>query len=288
MGRKRERWPELCDLVHPDDGLPVRDAGIWTEDKLWYWNRYLEITTSAMVGNPKWDGGIIYVDLFGGPGVIQIRDSRRRIPGSALLAANTPKPFDKLIVCEKDEQLARVCKTRLESAGAGDRSTILVGDCNDLIDEVVAAIPTRALTLAFIDPEGLHIHFQTIEKLAHGRKVDLLVLFADSMDLVRNVAFYAQQSESNLDRFLGSDCDWRTQWQNLPNQSRENVCKLFQEIYQTQLNQKLGYEVFADQVMRSRTTAIYRVIYASKHPKGLEFWNKISRIDRSGQQTLFG
>ena len=57
---RKDRWPELCDRVAADDGLPTRsDVGAWTEDKLYYWNRYIEITTNAMVGNPKWQGGIV-------------------------------------------------------------------------------------------------------------------------------------------------------------------------------------------------------------------------------------
>jgi three-Cys-motif partner protein len=167
-----------------------------------------------------------------------------------------------------------------------NRARIFVGDCNNLIDDIASAIPDKALTLVFVDPEGLHIHLRTLQTLTKGRAVDLLVLFADRMDLHRNVEFYANQTESNLDRFLGVECDWRTHWRSLTNQNRDNVCRLFFELYRDQLESKLGYRVFADQVMRSRTSAIYRVIYASKHPKGLEFWKKISRFDRSGQQSF--
>jgi hypothetical protein len=63
----RDRWPELCEFVERDDGLPVRPIKHWTEDKLYFWNGYIHITTTAMVGNPKWPAGVFYVDLFGGP-----------------------------------------------------------------------------------------------------------------------------------------------------------------------------------------------------------------------------
>lgn len=240
-----------------------------------------------MVGNPKWTGGLTYVDLFGGPGVLKLRDTNRYIPGSTLLAAWTPKPFDRLIVCEQDREIAATCKTRLDRTAVANRTHFIVGNCNNTIEEVVSLIPDRSLTVAFVDPEGLHIHFETIKTLTTGRAVDLLILFTDRMDLHRNVKLYAEQEESNLDRFLGLNCNWRQALEALPNPSRDNVCKLFYEIYREQLSSELGYSVFADEIMRSQRSAIYRVIYASKNEKGLEFWNKISRIDRSGQQPLF-
>ena len=64
----KNRWPELCNSVSKDDGFPTREVGHWSERKLWFWNRYIEITTSSMVGHPKWPAGLVYVDLFAGPG----------------------------------------------------------------------------------------------------------------------------------------------------------------------------------------------------------------------------
>lgn len=52
MGKKRQsNWQNLVSQVQIDDGLPTREAGPWTFDKLWWWNRYIEITTVAMVGS---------------------------------------------------------------------------------------------------------------------------------------------------------------------------------------------------------------------------------------------
>jgi len=64
---KKDRWRELCKSVDEDDGLPKREVGHWTEEKLFFWNRYIDITTRAMVGHPKWPIGLFYVDLFAGP-----------------------------------------------------------------------------------------------------------------------------------------------------------------------------------------------------------------------------
>lgn len=52
------------------------------------------------------------------------------------------------------------------------------------------------------------------------------------------------------------------------------------------MERRLGYRAFGGEVMRSSKTAIYRVVYASKSDKGLEFWNKIAKIDSQHQQGL--
>jgi len=285
MPRSRNRWPELCERVATDDGLPVRESGSWTEDKLFDWNRYVEITTTAMVGKPNWQGGVVYVDLFAGPGVCEIRDSKKRIPGSVLIAAFAPKPFAKIIACELDPVKAEACEKRLAAAEVGAKAKVIVGDCNQRIADITNQIPDRALTLAFIDPEALDVNFSTVEALTKNRRVDLMVLFADRMDIVRNVANYAQQKQSKLDTFLGQGSDWRTKWESLPNQNAQNVCNLFTEIYQSQL-QNIGYLVFSHKRMRSQTSPLYRMIYASKDERGLDFMQKAQIKDRHGQRDL--
>lgn len=286
MARRKNRWPELCERVAQDDGLPCRPAGAWTEDKLFNWNRYIEMTTIAMAG--KWSGGLVYVDLFGGPGICQLRESRRRIPGSVLLAAWAPKSFSRILACEKDPELAKACQTRLKTTEAAKCSKVFIGDCNVAIDELVAEIPAGALTLAFVDPEGLHIHFQTLQTLTKDHRVDLAILFADHMDVLRNVARYAEQKVSKLDRFLGQGTDWRDRWESMSNQDAEHTCQLFADIYRDQLRQRLGYGYFDDQVLKSTHGTLYRMIRASKHRLGQKFALESSRIERGGQKRLFG
>ena len=122
----QDRWPELCELYKSDDGLPVReDVGIWTVDKLYFWNRYIDITTRAMVGHPKWPAGLAYVDLFAGPGICKLRESGRRVPGSTLIAANAPKPFGVILAIELDPELAAATVSVFSLASALSYTIIL-------------------------------------------------------------------------------------------------------------------------------------------------------------------
>jgi len=162
----KDRWDDLCKMVEKDDGLPARPAGPWTEQKLFFWNRYLDITTRAMVDKPQWKAGLAYVDLFAGPGVCVIEGTGKRIPGSVLIAAHAVKPFKTILASELDGKLAEALRQRLKKSPAANTSQVFTGDCNDVVAQIAENIPDRALTLAFIDPEALHVRFETIATLA--------------------------------------------------------------------------------------------------------------------------
>src|SRR5439155_7411572 len=156
-------------------------------------------------------------------------------PGSALIAANAPKSFRIILASELDADCARALESRLKQSAPPDTTEVFQGDCNRRVHDIVARIPARALTLAFIDPENLRIDFETVRTLASAGRVDLLVLFADRMDIVRNVDLYERQTDSVLDRMLGPKSSWRRDWQQLHNRTPGNICKFFAEEYRTQL-----------------------------------------------------
>jgi len=284
-----DRWRELCKLVAQDDGLPVwKEAHQGTKEKLFFWYRYLTITTNAMWHNRHFPGGLVYVDLFAGSGVCATKDSKHRFPGSTLIAANMPKPFARIVACEQNQLLARACEARLNKTKVAARCRVLHGDCNRLVDEIVRDIPRRALTLAFIDPTGLDPKFATIAKLSEGRAVDFVTLFADAYDIIRNAEYhYRNDPNSKLDEVLGPDSRWREKLDKLRNPTGINRRNLFAEIYKSQLQRHLGYRHFNHHTICRKGTPLYRLIYASRHQLGLHFWKEALKRDVSGQRELF-
>jgi len=290
MERAIDLWRDLCEKYKEPDGLPVwTEGGPWTKDKLYFWKRYIDITTKAMHSSRAFPGGLVYIDLFGGAGVCALKEApKRRFPGSAIIAAHAAKPFRKIIVCEQDQRLAKACRTRLEATPAADRCEVLVGDCNVLVHEVVRKIPQRALTLVFVDPKGLNAQFKTIEVLAKNSRADFVVLFADALDISRNAEHvYRSDPNSNLDQFLGPNSDWRPKLDNLENPNDVARRKLFADIYTGQLQRLLGYAYFREKVMKCRGKALYRLVYASNDKLGLKFWDEALKEDSRGQRGLF-
>jgi hypothetical protein len=52
---------------------------------------------------------------------------------------------------------------------------------------------------------------------------------------------------------------------------------------------QLGYEHFADEVIRGPQGPLYRLIYATKHERGIDFWRKSVAKELTGQmRMLFG
>jgi three-Cys-motif partner protein len=276
-------------MVAEDDGLPTwKNAGKWTEDKLYFWYRYLDITTVAMKEKPAWSGGLAYVDLFAGTGVCTLKRSGRRIPGSVLIAANMINPFSAIIACEKNELHADACRKRLDRTTVGDQCHVLVGDCNELVGRVIRMIPRSALTLAFIDPPGLDVHFSTIETLARNARVDFVVLFADGMDVSRNAEHvYREDPNSELDAFLGPDSRWREKLDELSNPTGLARRRCFADIYTSQLRRLLGYDHCESQAIYDGGQPLYKLIYFSRHKLGLKFWRQAVKKQSSGQRSWF-
>jgi len=241
-----------------------------------------------MVGNRNWPQGLAYVDLFAGPGICTLKESKRRIPGSTLIAANTTKPFGRIIAVEENSVRADACRARLERTLVGKRCHVLTGDCNGLIDEVVSLIPKGSLTLAFIDPTGLHAKFSTVKKLADNARADLVILFADAYDINRNAeTYYRGNPDSKLDQVLGPDSGWEGKLDAMGHATSVAKRKLFAKIYREQLRRHLGYEYFSDRVMSGKQGPLYRLIYASKDKLGLKFWDEALKKDSQGQRNLF-
>lgn len=292
MGKRnygRELWEAMCEFVEEDDGLPFYECGTWTIKKLFYVCQYLARFTQSMVGNPHFSC-INYVDLFCGSGVCVPKDAEvpKRYPGSAILAAGCQKPFANMLLVEGSADRLNALCTRLNRLGCSCKIQTWCGDANEQVNHVCKAIPDRSLTVTFVDPESLHIHFSSIQHLASHRQLDLIILFADQMDIVRNVEkdYYPGRSDK-LDLFLGENSGWRKKWDALENREAGNCRDLFAKIYLEQLS-TLGYIHSRTLPIPSDRNPLYRLVYASKNPLGLKFWDIATSEDLGGDRSLFG
>ena len=284
-------WDDLLAAAEADAGPTVRRAHPGTLDKLWWWHRYADITTRALnapARGGRWPRRLNYVDLFAGPGVLEVGGRRR--PGSPMIAAHTKEPFDRMIFCELDGALAAALETRLAAWGAADRSKVLIGDCNDRTSEIAASLGDDALTLAFIDPTGLQFWWESLVALTGGAAVDFLILIPDRMDIVRNLADLLRQDDSRLDVALGPDSGWREEMNALANHSSADVCRAIGRVYQRRLAAELGYLHTATETIRKGSGAgrsLYTILFASRHKLGAKFWRESTKELRQGGGLSF-
>lgn len=256
------------------DGLVVRPSGSWVRRKYFYLRRYADIFTTGM--KRKWPrGGLTYIDLFAGPGRCLIEEEGVEVDGSPLLVLNYG--FSQYIFVESDETNLSALKKRCQHSPKHSSIEFVHGDCNEVIHKVNPA----GLSLAFIDPTGIDCCFETIRVLTQRRNVDLLVTVQFGMDIKRNFRGYLETGPgSKLDLFLGGN----TEGEKLDN-PLDAVA-----LYKKRIKQ-LGYSTveFKDMVVRNlkRNVPMYFLLFASRHPRGLEFWRKITSKDDTGQLELF-
>ena len=286
----RELWERMQEFVAQDDGLPCYDCGSWTLHKLFFLCQYLATTTQAIVGNPKFSS-VNYVDMFAGNGVCRLRDEEGRRPryaGSAMLAAGCRKPFDNVFVVEREAENVQALQERLRRLGAQSKIKVFQGDANAEVTAVASAIPDRSLTVAFVDPFSLDVHFASVAALASARPLDLIILFADAMDIARNVEeYYYPKRSDKLDLFLGSQSNWRAGWDRLTDRSGYSCRRFFGNCYLSQLT-RLGYRHTRIRPIQSDLgQPLYSLVYASKHPLGLKFWDIASHEDLGGNRGLW-
>jgi len=271
----------MFELPPPDDdNLYIPGVGSWSIDKHHCLRRYIDIFTTGMK-NQSWS--IHYIDLFAGAGIERVKQNGLDW-GSPLIAAQAPTPFAGLHLCELKKRPFKALEQRTKRFPQPNAPQLLNENANVAVHDIVSAIPiTGTLSLAFLDPYGLHLHFDTLRILtASNRRVDLIIFFPDHLDALRNFAMYHGGLDSNLDLVLGT-----TEWRKVPDQKPANRwAESLRGIYVEQIR-TLGYEYFDyERIARPDGVFLYQLIFCSRHPRGGEYWRKITRKSADGQTAF--
>ena len=265
-------------LQTASDGFPARETGAWVLQKNTHIEKYLAAFTKSV--SRKWNGKLAYVDLFAGPGRSLIRDTSEEVDGSPLLALKCN--FARYIFVDVPDVLATL-HSRLANHPKLSQISFVEGDCNSVIDQILVELPRDHLTLAFVDPTGLQIQFNTIRRLVHQRKVDLLMTLQFGMGVKMNLPQYLKTKEGGaLSSFLGNS-DWRQDEKQ--SGTVFQLCKRVLKRYLSQLR-GLGYlEVRDIEIIRNdKNMVLYFMVMASRHPLGEHLWREVTRIKPSGQR----
>jgi three-Cys-motif partner protein len=271
----------MSELPKPeDDGLIIPEAGEWSRDKHHFLWRYIDAFTTSM-RKKRWSG-LHYIDLFAGAGIARLRKSGDLDWGSPLIAAQARFPFDGLHFSERNEENHGALRDRLSRLRPKSELSVLHGDANEAVHQIIKHIPNRSLSLAFLDPYGLHLDYLTLKALAQ-RRSDLIIFFPDRLDADRNWRkYYWDNPDSNLDRVLGPGADWRSELAQSPAHRRtERLLRL----YQSQIA-NLGYSEFEWEPIPSSGARLYWLIFCSHHETGSKIWRGTSQKKPDNQQTF--
>jgi three-Cys-motif partner protein len=177
----------MSELVLGDDGLPVDEVGDWVEEKHRLLAEYL--TMHGAVRKSRYvTRRNAYIDLFCGPGRLQIRGTTRFVPGSPVVAWENSvvcgAPFAEVYIADTDDKRRSVCAERLRRLGAP--VVEIAGNALEAAAAVVAQVDRFGLHFAFIDPYNLsELRLELLGTLATVKRMDMMVHLS-AMHLFRN------------------------------------------------------------------------------------------------------
>jgi three-Cys-motif partner protein len=264
------------ELVAGSDGELVIKVGSWAKEKLFYIERYCHIFNTAMKG--KW-AIRTYIDLFAGPGVCLVQASKKEIKGSPLLALSCEVPFTHYFFNDADRDVIAALKARSAaySAATIEYST---KDCNAVVDDLLSRLPSGSLDFCFIDPFNWEINFSSILKLTEKRRMDLAITFH-----IGSIKRVADRPPKELIDFF-PDASWQEEYRKAGKQGKLSGHILL-DAYERGLS-NIGYKEVKDYILMVNKTNVplYYLIFASKHKRGAEFWDKIAGRSSSGQLRM--
>lgn len=235
-----------------------------------------------------------YIDLFAGPGKCLVRESGAVYLGSPRIAITATHPFSHYIFVDKDRAALDALKARASVSPNSSSVRYLPGDANAAVSQVVEDLRNRpSLNLAFLDPEGIELAWTRVAALATIQKMDLIIYYPQ-MGLTRSMpAASSQPIGTQVDQFFGGP-EWRPIFETHRRGQDSFLHRHLMDHYKSRLA-SLGYveavrddEVGLEPAMLNvKDVPLYRLLFASKHRLGNDFWRKILAKDASGQRRLF-
>jgi three-Cys-motif partner protein len=273
-------------LVSPEpDGLITTPIGRWALDKYRLVSLYSRLFSTGMKN--KWPNRV-YIDLCAGSGFSQIEGTGQLCYGSPLLAMSVPHPFNRYILCERDEDSLNALHQRVHRLFPTREVRFVLGQHDEKIREVAKEIPqgNSVLSFCFIDPFDLSIKFSTIRYLSKYRLDFLLVLMLNA-DAHRNVKAYTSITNHKIDDFLGLP-DWRQRWQ-AEEKNGTPFARFLAETFSKQMETlgHLAVPFHKMKLIRSDTNLpLYRLALFSKNQLAYKYWEEVLKYS-TDQSSLF-
>lgn len=273
-------------LLRPvDDGLPMRESREYARDKLRIIRGYTDRLITSM--REKHWRAYFYIDLEAGPGKNLFPVNEEVMVGSPLIGLDARFPFTHYRFIELDQVNCDALKERVAASDLCNRVKVWHGDCNKLVNEIVNEIRVidmppatnqnwHSLNMAILDPEGLELHWDTVEKLGQMNKMDMIFTFWTS-GITRNAsALIASGRTEKIDLMFGTD-EWQRVYGPVAQSNSTEKRRVLIDFYISRLKE-LDYLIGNERVfLNSRNVQVYTMIGACKHPLGIKFWNDVIR-----------
>lgn len=263
-----------------------QEIGEWSVRKLQflesYLSQYLKATKTAMYK--------YYIDCFAGATEYIHKASGKIIPGSATIALNlnTSEKFDEYFFIEIDPVRIEALE-ELKLIHPDKNITIMQGDCNDLLPQILKKINLKSPIFIFLDTDGLHIKWNTLA-IASKWRSEFLINFPFYMSIKRQMPWdenkMQETSATTINEFYGTD-EWRAMLYD-PVKSKKQINHDLIHLYEQKLK-SLGfkYVLFSDTFSSSTGNKLYYLVFAGNHDAGMRIMKHIFNKQFNPQGQLF-
>ncbi len=278
------------------------EVGPWAREKLQALGEYLNFYTTALKNQGHWVKSLTFVDAFAGAGQARLRraapsgmesllaaletepidqEAEEYIRGSPRVALDIPNRFSRYVFIERDAGRAAELEQLCAEYSQVSRIEVRRGNAQDEIEALLQGDLGQAghLAVVFLDPFGMQISWETIERLAATKRVEVIVNFALGMAIQRLLTRSTELRpgwREALDRFFGSP-DWyhrvyekQTDLLGTTTQKRPDAGKRLLEWYRGRLKDAFGYVSPAKLIKNTRGGHLYYLIWAGSHRLGLK------------------
>jgi three-Cys-motif partner protein len=234
--------------------------------------------------------GLNYIDGFAGPGIYSKGED-----GSPVIAIQTaiehrlPLPRISFVFVEKEkeiaDQLESVLSARFPNPPGNISYEVYNGEFAHVITGILDRLDTEskiiAPTFTFVDPFGYSgFPMGVLQRLMEATGMELLITFMAS----RVRRFLDPQHETAMDSLYCSP-DWR----NARNIKGPNQISYLMRLYVKCLSEKTAAKyVMPFEMADSNGNTIYYLVFATKHPRGLDVMKEAMwKVDPSGTYRFY-
>ena len=201
------------------ENLEHRFGGAWTEIKLELLQGYLHFYTQALKNKPFKNKPfkLLYIDAFAGTGDRTVSGNQpglfvsERMKGSARIALELERPFDRYVFIEQNSRRFQALET-LRRQYLRHQVEFLRGEANVALQNLCTQVPwPEYRAVLFLDPYGLSVEWTTLQSIARTQAIDLwywFSLFGLYRQTARDFDRVDSAGAARLDTVLGTP-DWR-------------------------------------------------------------------------------
>lgn len=264
--------------VSRDDGLLVRGVKPHSAEKSWMVSRGIGTVSSAMAG--KWFK-VHYLELYAGPGRLLDESTGREQAGSPIQALEVRKPFDRYVFSDFADECVEALTERVVRHPSGENAEVLCGDAKDPahIQRIAGLLDHKALVIAYLDPaRPQDMHWSTVQILAGEFDYIDLIVNLPVNSLARAIhgpycnGFRGQGAAGMFLNHVAPHALLR--WKVGHRFDMTATMDAIRAHYDEQLTE-LGFRRPARRTVEFPAgNPYYDVLYVSRHPTGVDLWNR--------------